>query len=177
MLNRKLLLSDEITNTTIKDIIEKILEINNEDEENENKLKDFQRKPISLFINSGGGIVYDGLALIDIIKNSKTPVYTICIGRAMSMGLWIWISGKKKLIGKNATLLFHDVSAGISGKAEYIEQELEEILRLQQKSIKEIVENSEITEETLKDYITRKADWYIPAEEALKLHLADEYYE
>ena len=72
---RTLLLSDRISQGSVKGIMDSILEINTDD--------------------SDGGSVYDGLALIDVIKNSKTPVHTICVGSCMSMALWIWLSGIK----------------------------------------------------------------------------------
>ena len=59
---------------------------------------------------------------------------------------------------------------------EGIKQELIEILRLQNLLVTEILSKSIVKEETLQDYITRKAEWYIPADEAIKLKLADGYY-
>lgn len=107
---RDLLLSDRISQGTVKDIIKDIFEINFDDDEKEEIYKDWERKPIQLFINSYGGSVYDGLALIDVIKRSKTPVHTVCIGSCMSMALWVWLSGAKRFVGESATLMFHDVS-------------------------------------------------------------------
>lgn len=106
---RDLLLSDRISQGTVKDIIKDIFEINFDDDEKEEIYKDWERKPIQLFINSYGGSVYDGLALIDVIKRSKTPVHTVCIGSCMSMALWVWLSGAKRFVGESATLMFHDV--------------------------------------------------------------------
>ena len=82
--------------------MDSILEINEDDLEKEGIYKDWERTPIKLFINSYGGSVYDGLALIDVIKNSKTLVHTICVGSCMSMALWIWLSGIKRLVGERA---------------------------------------------------------------------------
>ena len=171
---RDLLLSDRISQGTVKDII--IFEINFDDDEKEEIYKDWERKPIQLFINSYGGSVYDGLALIDVIKRSKTPVHTVCIGSCMSMALWVWLSGAKRFVGESATLMFHDVSLFAYDKTEGIKQELNEMIRLQEMLVSEIVGKSMIKEETLRDYISRKAEWYIPATEAITLKLADKYY-
>ena len=97
---RDLLLSDRISQGTVKDIIKDIFEINFDDDEKEEIYKDWERKPIQLFINSYGGSVYDGLALIDVIKRSKTPVHTVCIGSCMSMALWIWLAGEMAVRSK-----------------------------------------------------------------------------
>lgn len=173
---RRILLSEDIEGRSAKDIIEKIIEINEDDDRKELIFKEFVREPIQLFINSFGGVVYDGLAICDIIKQSKTPIHTIAIGSAMSMGFWIYLTGHKRYIGEHATLMFHDISQGTADKTAGIKQELNEALRLQDIILNEITSTSLIKEETLRDYITRKAEWYIPADEAIKLKLADGYY-
>ena len=95
----------------------------------------------------------------------------------MSMALWIFLAGKKRFIGKNATLMFHDISLFVGDKIEGIKSELDEGLRLRNMSINKIVSTTAITEKKLNDYIARKAEWYIPACEALELKMADAYYE
>lgn len=173
---RKILLSENITSMSVKDIIRDIMEINNDDDIKERDYKDWDRKPIKLFINSFGGSVYDGLALVDTIKQSKTPVHTISIGSSMSMGFWIYLAGHKRLVGENATLMFHDISTVVWDKTEGIKQEVKELERLQAMLSQHITSTSLVKQETLDDYITRKAEWYIPADEAIKLKLADGYY-
>ena len=169
-------MSDRISQSGIKDVIKDIFEINNDDDVKEEIYKDWERKPIRLFINSYGGSVYNGFALIDLIKRNKTPVHTICVDSCVSMTLWIWLSGAKRFVGELSTLMFHDVSLFIVNKTEGIKQELKEMIRLQEMLISEIVSKSLIKEETLRDYINRKAEWYIPASEAISLRLADKYY-
>ena len=94
----------------------------------------------------------------------------------MSMALWVWLSGAKRFVGESTTLMFHDVSLFAYDKTEGIKQELNEMIRLQEMLASEIVEKSMIKEETLRDYISRKGEWYIPATEAITLKLADKYY-
>ena len=107
---REIFISDRISQGTVKDIIKDIFDINADDDQKEKIYKDWERTPIKLFINSYGGSVYDGLALVDVIKRSRTPVHTICIGSCMSMALWIWLAGEKRLVGELSTLMFHDLS-------------------------------------------------------------------
>ena len=173
---RNLLLSDRISQGSVKDVIKEIFEINADDTAKAEAYKNWERTPIKLFINSYGGSVYDGLALIDVMKGSKTPVHTICVGSCMSMALWIWLSGAKRLIGERSTLMFHDLSTHTAGTTEGIKQELQEMTRLQNLLIAEITEKSVVQEEFLRDYITRKAEWYIPSSEAIDLKLATGYY-
>lgn len=173
---RNILLSEDINASSVKGIIEKIIDINNDDDEKEEDYKNWERKPIKLFINSFGGSCYDGLALVDIIKQSKTPVHTISIGSSMSMGLWIYLAGHKRYVGEHATLMWHDVTVWVHDKTEGLKQELNEVSRLSKMYCNEMINTSMVKQETLDDYINRKAEWYIPAEEAIKLKLADGYY-
>lgn len=92
------------------------------------------------------------------------------------MALWVWLSGAKRFVGESATLMFHDVSLFAYDKTEGIKQELNEMIRLQEMLVSEIVGKSMVKEERLRDYISRKAEWYIPANEAIALKLADKYY-
>ena len=169
---RKILLSGDISDATVAIVIKTIMEINKDDDEKEVDYRNWERKPIQLFINSFGGSVYDGLALVDVIKQSKTPVHTISIGSSMSMGLWIYLAGEKRYVGENSTLMFHDISTWIWDKSETIKQELKEILRLQKMLFDEILSRSLVKQDQLDDYVTRKAEWYIPSDKAIKLKIS-----
>ena len=92
------------------------------------------------------------------------------------MALWVWLSGAKRFVGESETLMFHDVSLFAYDKTEGIKQELNEMIRLQEMLVSEIVGKSMAKEERLRDYSSRKAEWYIPANEAIALKLADKYY-
>ena len=175
-MERDLVLCNHINQSSVAEMIKHIFEINRDDDRKERLYKDWDRTPIRLFINSYGGCVYDGLALVDVIKRSRTPVHTFCIGSCMSMAMWIWLAGEKRYMGANGTLMFHDLSVYAIDSTEGIKQELIEMLRLQNMLISEITEKSTIKEETLVDYITRKAEWYIPSADAVSLKLADGYY-
>jgi ATP-dependent Clp protease protease subunit len=93
------------------------------------------------------------------------------------MGIFIFNAGHKRLIGEHATLMYHDVSLHLDNEmTERIKIELTEGLRLQKMGIQFLTEYSLVEESVINDYINRKADWYIPAEEAIRLKLADAYY-
>lgn len=175
-LYRNILISEEIDSSSVKVAINKIMDINYDDDLKEQDYKDWVREPIMLFINSNGGNIYDSFALADIIKTSKTPVYTVAIGWCMSGGLLIFMAGKKRFIGENATLMFHDVAGWVNDKTEGMKQELEESKRLSKMYCNIITDNSLVKQDTLDDYITRKAEWYISAKEAIDLEIAHEYY-
>ena len=94
----------------------------------------------------------------------------------MSMALWVWLSGAERFVGESATLMFHDVSLFAYDKTEGIKQELNEMIRLQEMLVSDIADKSMVKEDILRDYISRKAEWYIPANEAITLKLAEKYY-
>lgn len=175
-IERKLYLKELVDEKSVMPIIEAINKINDDDNEKEKEYKDWVREPIMLYIYTYGGVCYAGFALIDTIKTSKTPIHTIVLGTAMSMGIFIFVAGHKRIIGEHATLLYHDVSGQAQDMTEGMKIMLEECVRLSKMGSKMLVENSLVTQEKLDDYVNRKADWYIPAEEAIKLKIADEYY-
>ena len=85
---RKMYLTDEISQATVTDIIRHIMQINREDM----GLPIENRKPIILYISSKGGDERSGYGLIDAIENSATPVYTVNIGYEYSMAFLIGLA-------------------------------------------------------------------------------------
>ena len=176
-MERKLYLKELVDEKSVMPLIESIHKINDDDAEKEKEYNGWEREPIQLYIYTYGGVCYAGFALIDAIRASKTPVHTIVLGTAMSMGIFIFNAGHKRLIGEHATLMYHDVSLHLDNEmTEGIKIELAEGLRLQKMGIQFLTEYSLVEESVINDYINRKADWFIPAEEAVRLKIADAYY-
>lgn len=130
------------------------------------------RKPIRIYIDSPGGSLTDTLTVIDAIKLSKTPVYTICVGCAYSGGFFIFISGHKRYCYPNSTFLYHEGSTangGDAGKfrnfAEFYDKQLEILKQI-------TVSNTNINEELYEKH--RRDDWWMLASEALDLGVCDE---
>ena len=103
---RKLFLNADIDQFSVADIVKHIMQINKEDK----GLEPHERRPILLYVTSNGGEVDSGFELIDVIMNSKTPVYTINLGYQYSMGFLIGLSGHKRFATRNAKFLMHDGS-------------------------------------------------------------------
>lgn len=164
----------DVDNETVGKINYNLLSLLEEDEEKESKEKDFIRKPIKIYINSYGGNVYDMWALIDIIENSKTPIYTYCTGYAMSAAFQIFISGHKRFISKHATLLYHQISCWIDGKYQDVAEKTKQVTYLQNMVEKYVVSKTKITMNELKRIRETKFDYYIYTEDAIKLGCADE---
>ena len=96
-------LSDNIEVSTISQLNFQLIKMLEEDDKQEQEKKEYKRKPIHLIINSFGGNVYDMWSLIDILLNSKTPIYTYCTGYAMSAGFIIFLAGEKRSATSHAT--------------------------------------------------------------------------
>lgn len=92
-------------------------------------------KEIHLYINSPGGSVSAGLAIYDTMRYITSPVSTMCIGRAASMGALLMAAGTKgmRFALPNSQIMIHQPSGGFSGQASDIDIHAREVLRLRQR--------------------------------------------
>ena len=131
------------------------------------------KKEISMYINSPGGSVTAGLAILDTMRMVKCPVATYCVGQAASMGAILLSVGEK---GKrhalpNARIMIHQPWGGAQGKASDIEITAKEILRLKDILNGILADASGKTlEEVTKD---TDRDHFMSAEESKKWGIVD----
>ena len=167
-------ISDDIDNSSIGSLTFDLLFLLQQDDEKDAKEKDFKREPIKIYINSYGGSVYDMWALIDIITNSKTPIYTYCTGYAMSAACKIFLAGHKRFISKHATLLYHQMSCWRSGKYQDLVEDREEMDYLQNTIEEYVLNRTKMTKKEIQRIRENKIDYYIHADKAVELGFADE---
>ncbi|AIJ48658.1 ATP-dependent Clp protease proteolytic subunit [Comamonas testosteroni] len=88
-------------------------------------------KPIHLYINSPGGVITSGLAMYDTMQFIKSPVHTLCMGTARSMGSFLLMAGEPghRMALPNASLHVHQPLGGVQGQASDIRIHAEEMLR------------------------------------------------
>lgn len=130
-----------------------------------------EREPIKIYIDSCGGSLIDTLTIVDSIKLSKTPVWTITLGSAYSGGFFIACSGHKRFGYPHSSFLFHEGSTGTGGTSGQFEN-YAIFYRVQLKQLKDIVlSNTRITEEEYSD-IKREDIWYT-AQEAIEKGIID----
>lgn len=124
-------------------------------------------QPIVLFIDSPGGSVDSGLAVYDTIRLITSPVTTVVMGMAASMGSLIFLAGEKRIMLPNARLLIHDpyIPSGTSGKPLLLQEELEKLMKIREKTAKIIAERTGQTLEWV--YERTKTDYIMDAAEAL----------
>jgi len=96
--------------------------------------KENKSQEISLYINSPGGYVSDGLAIYDTMQFISCDIATYCIGQAMSMGALLLASGSagKRFILPHGRVMLHQPSGGVGGTAADIERHAEEIVKLRE---------------------------------------------
>lgn len=131
---------------------------------------------ITLYINSPGGEVMSGLAVYDQISMMRSPVRTVCIGTAASMGAIIFLAGRKRQMYPHAQLMIHDPSYSrndISGlKPHEVRQELDKLNEVK-KTVAEII--AEKTGKPLKEvYKLTANDTFLTAQEAVASGFADD---
>ncbi len=160
--DRNLFLYGEINSNTCLHMQEQLLFLNGEDES----------KEITMYINGPGGVISDGLGLIDIIKSIKAPVNTVCVGLAASMSALIFINGDRRYMLPNSQLMLHQPLGGAFGQASDIELLSAQILKTKA-NIHQMIANSSALDVKKIEKLTDR-DCYIDANTALKYKLADE---
>ena len=132
-------------------------------------------KPISIYINSPGGSVYDGLGVYDVMQYIKCPVHTYVTGMAASMGSFIAQAGEaghRYLMPRSITMI-HQPSSGTKGKVSDMAIDLEEGLRIKKEMTELYVKhNSKGTSYEQFERLLDRDKW-LTSPQALELGLAD----
>lgn len=163
--DRIIFLSEDVNSASASLVVAQLLFLESEDTE----------KEISLYINSPGGSITDGMAIVDTINYIKCPVTTICVGLAASMGAVLLASGAKgkRFATPNAEILIHQplISGGLSGQTTEIKIHADHMVRTREKLNKLLSERTGQSLETIERDTER--DNYMTAQEALEYGLID----
>ena len=164
--DRIIFLSEEVNSATASLVIAQLLFLESEDPD----------KEISFYINSPGGSISDGMAIVDTINYIKSPVSTICVGMAASMGAVLLASGAKgkRFATPNSEILIHQpliAGGGLSGQTTEIKIHADHMVRTRETLNKLLSERTGQSLETIEKDTER--DNYMTAEEALKYGLID----
>ena len=130
-------------------------------------------KMITLYINSPGGEVDEGMLLYDMIKNCGCPVRTIACGRAYSMGGFLLSAGTKGLryAMPHTRIMLHQPSAGTQGRISDMEVNLENMIRIKKELTAILSEN---TGKSLREVeLATEKDFWMSPEEAVEFGLID----
>lgn len=162
--DRIIMLSGEVNDQMTNSVIAQLLFLDAQDSE----------KDIYLYINSPGGVITSGLAMLDTMNFIKSDVQTIAIGMAASMASVLLAGGTKgkRFALPNSTILIHQPSGGAQGQQTEIEIAAEEILKTRKKMNQILADATGQTVEQIKKDTER--DHYMSAQEAKDYGLIDD---
>ena len=131
-------------------------------------------RPISMYINSPGGVISSGLAIYDTMQMIKPEVSTVCLGMAASMATVLLCGGAKgkRYALPSSTIHMHQALGGAQGQATDIEIAAKEILRLQDKLRTILSTQTGQTYEKIAQDSDR--DYYLTSDQAVEYGLIDE---
>ena len=161
---REIFLNDTVNADTMNSLLKQLMYLN----------KDSPGEEITLYINSPGGEVSSGVAVYDYMKLIPSPIRTVCVGTAASMGAILFLAGDRREMLPHSQLMIHDPAPGggtMEGmKPAQMEERLKSLKKVQ-KILCEII--SEKTGKSLKEVQSKtQKDSYFDAEEAVEFGLA-----
>ncbi|MFS2318774.1 ATP-dependent Clp protease proteolytic subunit [Maricaulis sp. D1M11] len=135
------------------------------------------KKEISMYINSPGGVVSAGLSIYDTMQYIRSPVSTICLGMAASMGSLLLTAGEKdmRFATPNASVMVHQPSGGFRGQVSDIERHAADIVRTKRRLNEIYVQHTGRTYEEIESALDR--DNFLTADEAKEFGLIDSIVE
>jgi ATP-dependent Clp protease protease subunit len=164
LLNERIIfLGGEVNDDTANLIIAQLLYLEHAD----------SKKDISLYINSPGGSVTAGMAILDTMNHVKCDVSTVCVGVAASMGAVLLSSGTKgkRFILPNAEVMIHQIMGGVEGQASDVEITAKRILRRKETLNKILAQNTGKKFEQVEKDADR--DYWMTSDEAKKYGIVD----
>lgn len=166
MKERRLFLIGEVNEDSCNELVKELMYLEFQDDS----------KPITLFINSPGGDVQAGLSVYDAIRLMKSPVRTVCMGMAASMGAIIYLAGdeKERYMMPHAKIMIHDPAYGHKDishrKPHEIQTQLDDLNKCREKLACIIAERS--GHDLNEIYEVTKNDTYYDSMEAIDFGLA-----
>jgi ATP-dependent Clp protease, protease subunit len=133
-------------------------------------------KEISLYINSPGGVVSSGLAVYDTMQYIRSPVSTVCMGTAGSMGSFLLMAGApgRRIALPNASIVLHQPSGGFQGQASDVARHAENMQRTKRRMIALYAQHCRQSLEEVERILDR--DYFMTAEEARDWGVVDKVY-
>ena len=164
LLRDRIIFVSEINSDTANLIVAQLLFLQSEDD----------KEPIQMYINSPGGEITSGLAIIDTMRHIKPEIHTICVGMAASMGAVILSQGAKgkRFSLPNSEIMIHQPLGGVEGQASDIVIRAEHIVKMKKVLYKMLAKSSGKTEKQVEKDADR--DYWMGAQEAKDYGIIDE---
>jgi ATP-dependent Clp protease protease subunit len=164
--DRVIFLRGEVNEALANSIVAQLLFLEMEDADAE----------ISMYINSPGGSVTDGMAIFDTMRYIRPKVRTVCLGMAASMGAFLLMAGEPgmRMALPNSEVMIHQPSGGASGQATDVQLHAQWLLRTKQKMNSLMSEMTGQPLERIERDVER--DYFMTAEEAKAYGIIDEIF-
>ena len=166
--NRQIFLWGPVEDDSSRDVVSKLLYLETLN----------PGEPITLFISSPGGVVTSGMAIIDTMNLISSPVTTVCMGLAASMGSLILSAGEKgkRFIYPYGRVMIHQPSVGgVYGQASDLEIQAREIVKTKEVSAEILAKNcGKSKDKVLKDL---DRDYWMDSKESIEYGIVDGIYE
>ena len=165
--DRVVFLRGEVNQTLANSIVAQLLFLEMEDPDAE----------ISMYINSPGGSVTDGMAIYDTMRYIKSKVRTVCLGMAASMGAFLLMAGEPgmRMALPNSEIMIHQPSGGASGQATDVQLHAQWLMRTKNKMNTLMSEMTGQPLEKIQQDVER--DYFMTAKEALEYGIVDQIFE
>ena len=165
--DRVVFLRGEVNQTLANSIVAQLLFLEMEDPDAE----------ISMYINSPGGSVTDGMAIYDTMRYIKPKVRTVCLGMAASMGAFLLMAGEPgmRMALPNSEIMIHQPSGGASGQATDVQLHAQWLMRTKNKMNALMSEMTGQPLEKIQQDVER--DYFMTAKEALEYGIVDQILE
>ena len=165
--DRIIFITGEINDSLCNNVVAQLLYLESQD----------NKKDISLYINSPGGVAQSGLAILDTMQYISAPVSTICIGMCASASALLLAGGAagKRFILPHSKVMIHQPSGGASGQATDVQLHAQWLLRTKNKMNALMSEMTGQPLEKIQQDVER--DYFMTAEEALKYGIIDQIFE
>jgi ATP-dependent Clp protease protease subunit len=130
---------------------------------------------LTLFINSGGGSVTDGWAIIDVMETSRVDISTVALGCIASMAVLIFVAGTKgkRVMAPKTAVMTHQFSTAFWGKQHELVAARKFHDTLEKQFIDHFVRHTKMTEKQIREILLKPSDTWLTAEECLKLGICD----
>lgn len=135
-----------------------------------------KQKHLTMIINSPGGHVVDGFALIDVMAGSRIPIHTVGLGMIASMGLLLFMAGKKgkRTLTPNTLIMSHQWSSFFHGKEHELLAAQKEQKMLSEMIIRHYKKHTGLSEKKIKELLLPAHDVWLTAKEAKEYGICDE---
>jgi len=147
------------------------------DEEDPTKGVKTECQPFDMIVSTFGGSAFEMLGIYDMMRQTRDEceIHTHGVGKVMSAGVLLLAAGTKgkRKISENCRVMIHSVIGASHGAIHDLENEMEEIKWMQERYIKILARETDMTEKYIKNLLKRKVNVYLNAEQAVELGIAD----